>query len=670
MRGARLWLVVLLPWVVLALAGSLQPTPSSPGVTDLRGAWQWAEASDKGPPPVQPEAWKPLVLPGFFLRQGIGVADLWLRRQVTVGHVDDGPSMVVLGDTRSAVLRLFVNGVEVGDAGAFATGQKAEFNALDGIVVPTGLVRVGPNLIEVRVRSPIVPYAGINDQRFVLGPAAVLMPWYLRTHRLEVFLRTGPLMVLLMLSALLVVLARQAATGRERKLTLLALGLACTSALYLVIHSGIGLTGVVELGSRFDFVLVGILGPLATFLEFTVELVLGRTTWVVRANRLFTAVALMVLAVALVLGRPWSITIWRVFSPWIFIVFIYIVVIGIRAIRKTRDISTAMLLSTVATFVFAGFGDTLADLGLLQWPRLFAISLVNAPLLTGLVVVIRFLGLADRNRSLTESLGKALIEAHEATRVKSEFLAKISHELRTPLNAIINIPEGLMEEFEEDDKGARFVGDAGQTRRFLGTVHRSGMHLLGVVNQVLDFSKLEVGNMTLQIERIDLALLLAETVRSLETMALARGVKLVISGESQGSLWADRAKVSHLLSNLGNNAIKFSSDNSVVEFRVGQTKDAVEFSVKDSGIGIAVEHQALIFESFRQVEGSSTRRFGGTGLGLAIARKLAELHGGTLTLTSAPHKGSTFVARIRQQPPPDEDRAVPASRWTHQSGEA
>ncbi len=317
-------------------------------------------------------------------------------------------------------------------------------------------------------------------------------------------------------------------------------------------------------------------------------------------------------------------------------------------------------------------------------------------------VTLLSLGLADRinvmrselqvlNRQLTTNvhqLSDALEQAEAATRAKGEFLANVSHELRTPLNAIINIPEGLLEDFRETP-AARcaqcqstfalepgeslagqtcpecqaggtlqphqawlFQGDAENTARHLGYIHKSSKHLLQVVSSILDVSKLEAGRMELNLSELDLGELVADTVLPLEQHARAQGVEIEIApAPAQARVRADRIKVAQVLLNLVGNAIKFSAARGRIRVEVEDQGESVVVHVRDQGIGIAEQDRVRIFESFTQVDSSNTRQFGGTGLGLAISKKLVELHSGSIDVESEVGQGSTFSVRLPKAGP-------------------
>jgi signal transduction histidine kinase len=653
MRRLAPWLVLLLPWAVPAMVLLLQRPPAGEAVLDLRGDWVAAEVLSETPP-TEPGAWRRMRLPGYFNQQGFQADSLWLRREVTVSEAAGSAHTFVLGGTRSAVMQLFFNGVDVGESGVLETGDKAELNGLDAIRVAGSLVRPGVNSLLLKVRAGLPGYSGIGDRRLLFGPTREVMPWFLRTQRIEAFLRAGPVMVLAFLAMLQLVLARLATDGRERRLALLSVALAAAVSLYLVIQAGLGVTGLVPHVWRYTLVLPAVFCAMVCFVEFAVEMLVGHRTALARVNGWASVVVIVVYLGARLFALDLFLF-WRIAALWPMAMIFYVAALVGKDQRGHFTPSNALFASTLLALIVTATGDMLSDMGLVHWPRMFAMSLVNVPLLTGVVVVARFLGLAEHNRALTLSLSRsneelvgALVEAREATRLKSEFLATVSHELRTPLNAIINIPEGLLEDFTHEGGGRRYHGDPNETSKHLESLHRSGVHLLGVVNQVLDFSQLEVGRMTLRPERVEIEPMLDETRRALQALAKKRGVKLLVSGAVGEHLMADREKVSQVLLNLGDNAVKFSPEHATVEFHVSVEGDAVEFAVKDQGIGIASAHQALIFESFRQVEGHSTRQFGGMGLGLAIARKLTEMHGGSLSVLSAPGQGSTFVARFPQ----------------------
>ena len=279
-------------------------------------------------------------------------------------------------------------------------------------------------------------------------------------------------------------------------------------------------------------------------------------------------------------------------------------------------------------------------------------------------------------------LGHALLAANESTRVKGEFLATVSHELRTPLNTIVNVPSWLigqfatergakcvacealfeLEPFEqipasgcpecgakgslEETPVTRFTGDAAEATKYLDSVHRSGKHLLEVVDQVLEMSKAESGTMSLRAEVLEISAVLTRVMSTVAPIAERNDIRIEVTHAPDLTLEADPVKLAQVLINLTSNAIKFSPAGSLVEVSVTEERDAILFVVCDQGIGIAREHHAIVFESFRQVEGGHTRRFGGTGLGLAIARKLVELHDGEIWLESAPGRGTTFFVRL------------------------
>ena len=321
-------------------------------------------------------------------------------------------------------------------------------------------------------------------------------------------------------------------------------------------------------------------------------------------------------------------------------------------------------------------------------------------------------------RGNMRDLAAAKEAAEESNRLKSEFLANMSHELRTPLNAIVNVPATTIRDFEtypvwhcagcngvfQREKSAIsetsetpetsaanatcpncqhalqlknkyfYVGDGDETVHFLKRMGQSANHLLALVNDVLSFSKLEAGKMQLFYNDIDTRTLLAELRNTVGPLAEDKHIALQLeASESAASLRADPVKTMQILINLVGNAIKFTPEQGSVTVTIRGAADSLRFAVQDTGIGIPQDKHELIFESFRQVDGSHTRLHQGSGLGLAICKQLVLLHGGQMGLQSAEGAGSTFFFTLPRHGANDDAhvgvlRVDDSSEDTEQSG--
>ena len=246
----------------------------------------------------------------------------------------------------------------------------------------------------------------------------------------------------------------------------------------------------------------------------------------------------------------------------------------------------------------------------------------------------------DLGRAKSDLEAKAR-ELEQASRYKSDFLANMSHELRTPLNSSLILAK-LLSDNPDGNLSEEQV-------KFARTIQSSGNDLLTLINDILDLSKIEAGQMDIRPEAVSLQRLLRDMERTFEPMAQQKGLKLItrLEGEPPGLIDTDRLRLEQVLKNLLSNAIKFTDKGSVsltVTAQEAISGDArVRFIVGDTGIGISKDHQQSIFDAFRQADGTINRRYGGTGLGLSISRELARLLGGRITLDSTPGKGSTFV---------------------------
>ena len=226
-----------------------------------------------------------------------------------------------------------------------------------------------------------------------------------------------------------------------------------------------------------------------------------------------------------------------------------------------------------------------------------------------------------------------------ANQHKSEFLANMSHELRTPLNAIIGFSEVLLE---------RLFGELNEKQDdYLKDIHSSGRHLLSLINDILDLSKVEAGRMELDLTTFDLPSAISNAMTLIRERAQRHAIALALDADpALGEAVADERKFKQILLNLLTNAVKFTPDGGRVEVSARRDADDMVVAVHDTGIGIAAEDQAAVFEEFRQVGRHYTNKQEGTGLGLALTRKFVELHGGRIWLESEPGKGSTFTFTI------------------------
>ncbi len=238
-------------------------------------------------------------------------------------------------------------------------------------------------------------------------------------------------------------------------------------------------------------------------------------------------------------------------------------------------------------------------------------------------------------------LEQAREAADTANHSKSIFLANMSHELRTPLNAIIGYSELLAEE-ASDNGQAGLIPD-------LEKIHVAGKHLLGLINSVLDLSKIEAGKMELSLEMVQVGSLLESVVGTTEPLVRKKGNQLVLEARELGTMLTDVTKVRQILFNLLSNASKFTEKGNIYlrvrRERLG-SRDWMVFEVQDTGIGITPAQQARLFEPFAQADASTQRKYGGTGLGLALTRRFAELLGGEIEMQSVAGQGATFTVRV------------------------
>ena len=287
-------------------------------------------------------------------------------------------------------------------------------------------------------------------------------------------------------------------------------------------------------------------------------------------------------------------------------------------------------LSAAIYLGYLGYAQILTGWGL--WQSVVALTLANV---FGMLAAYQ-LDLFARREFV------ALRLLADASRHKSEFLANMSHELRTPLNAILGFSEVLVEKMfgEVNEKQLDYLKD----------IHSAGQHLLSLINDILDLSKIEAGKMELQPSDFDLPAALQTAVTLVKERAQSHGIQLNLEiAPELGTIHADERKFKQIMLNLLSNAVKFTPDGGTVAVTAKANDTMVEVSVTDSGAGIAPEDHGAVFEEFRQVGQDAGRKAEGTGLGLPLTKRFVELHGGKIHLESVLGKGSTFTFTIPQQ---------------------
>ncbi|MFN0062265.1 MAG: sensor histidine kinase [Myxococcaceae bacterium] len=591
------------------------------------------------------------------------------------------PWALVLGDTRGARVRVFVDGRHVADTVTVASAFQRDVLGLD--VFPVSTLSAGTHTVAMDVTTELPGLDFIADDRFWLAPEGEARAFVNRVNNLRRSVLTAAFATLSLFALVCFVLAVTFDSARRRQQYRSAALALATSVLYLAINFGLASANGTH-ASLWIHNYIVIAGFFISYPDFVYRFISEHESRVLWWNR-----AIVLALVAAFIFSYWlfglrALTFGQVMLAWVVVPSAYVVYRVAGIVVRAWKPEHPFLVGSLFCLVTTGTYDTLRDMNLLSGPRFFVLGVSFTGLFVGGAIVSDLVRTARDQQRLRRSLEitnmelvKSLNAERALAKLKSDFVANVSHELRTPLNSIVNMPAALMPSFVETPAlecpacGATFAppageklhrcpscgsqgkpasqphyvaqGEMGLVVSGLKQIERTGHFLLGLVNRILDFSRFESTETKLALGPVPL---LACLRRVLDGHPGASRVQLRVD-PSHVAL-ADEVALQQVVMNLLDNALRFSPPSSRVEIW-SEAKDAdVLLHIRDSGIGIEPRHHEVIFEAFRQVDGSTTRPYGGTGLGLAIAKRMTEAQKGHIWVDSALGQGATFHVALKR----------------------
>ncbi len=644
--------LVLLSLGVPAAADVAVPSVSPP--VDLAGPWKFQTGDDpaRARPDFPDADWPTVRVPEPWGRQGYhgysGVA--WYRLHVRLSPQVGAHEAVRLGVTLGMIdssYEAYAGGLLLGGVGGLPPQGRMEYDRVRTFFIPPAAVgRGGEVVLALRV------WKSAGKDRNLGGPyhGAFLLGQVDQLARRAVLVEV-PSLVFAVLFLVVGAYHLQLYSRRPELTEYLWFGVvALLSCAYTFLRS----QWKYSLSENFL-----LLKELEYLFLYLVPAVMVQFLWLLlgrRIGRPLRVIQALSVFAALVSAAEPGLRLNLMLLPWwsygVMVLSVYVV--GVVLIEARRGHPEARTIVAGLVVVLAAIiNDIAVDRAWIGTPRLIPYGFAAFVLSMALSLGNRFTrvyrevqnmgaALEERVDERTQQLREANRALSEANQAKSRFVANMSHELRTPLNAVIGYSE-MLEELAHDEGVHAFIPD-------LRRIHSSGSHLLSLINDILDLSKIEAGRMEVQIERVDVPPLIHDVLSTVKPMAEKNSNVLEVKSLSApASVQADGIRLKQVLLNLLSNACKFTSNGRITLEVESLAQDGASwalFRVRDTGIGMTAEQLARLFQPFTQADASTSRKYGGTGLGLALSRNFCRSMNGDVTAESAPGEGSAFTVRL------------------------
>ena len=627
---------------------------------DLRGKWKFKTGDDLrwGDPNFNDSSWEELQVPVPWGKQGhydySGIGWYRLKLHIPQKEIRNQLTGITIGFVDSSY-ELYAGGHKIGRVGYLPPYPKMEYDRITTFRIPQeSFLKNGELILALRVWKSDEKDAALGgpyERNFLLGPIEYLVQ--------KEVLSEIPLL-LLSCVFFMVGIYHLHLYFRRRNLN---------EYLWFGLLSSFNAAFYTFLRSQWKFVLTDnfiLLKELEYFAAYTFVPITIQFLWPLVNRRISTPLRIYQLCyvvLALICLTPGlrlniiTLPVWEI-SVALFLPFVsyYIIQNALKGHAESKTITVGLILAVIALT-----NDIAVDRAWIQSPRLIPYGFAALVLSMAISLSNRFSRVyseldalradlerrvEDRTLQLTDAnakLSERSRELAEASLAKSQFLANMSHELRTPLNAIIGYSEMIQEDVQE--KGLHdFVPD-------LKKIREAGKHLLGIINDILDLSKIESGNVSLHLEEFKISMMIQDLGTTVAPLIEKNNNKLEISvQENIGTMRGDIKRLRQVLLNLLSNAAKFTENGTISIEASRENVDWIIFRVSDTGIGMTDEQKSKVFQAFTQADTSATRKFGGAGLGLVISKRFCRMMGGTITFESEPGKGSSFCIRLPAVP--------------------
>ncbi|MCK4798414.1 MAG: hypothetical protein KAT05_13625, partial [Spirochaetes bacterium] len=601
--------------ILLFISYYRMPKEYAPYYIDLTGTWKIHEGTNQvwKEVDVDDKDWKKIKIPGQYYMQGFRDKHCWMRRNFVLTDDLVGENLFfIIGGTCGSIGRVYINGNHVGEIGIYEDNKKfGDLMGLDnGFMIEEKYFagRGVDNIIAIEFCHESLGMDGIQDPHFYLGVNKYLRPYYEKNKFLRTFFQYGiTYFSILMIIILMILLFTEWKDGDRYKYISTIL-FVFSAFFYNFAVSGAFYSFYIRLAFRNNIIIISIIFICLALMEFIQYYFTQKINLFGKINR-FICLTVMI-AIAVIHNSVVVITIYKNFVLYFLILLLYFCFIGIRDsfFRKTKKYGL-IVTSALVIGAITGISDILVNIGIINMPMVLNITISSITVIATVVVMADFINISVTNKRLTVGLRKANVELRELDRLKSEFLANTGHELRTPINGILGLAEGIID-------GADGPINT-KIKNHLTMVTKSANNLKNLINDILDISKIQSGKQRFNIKEININDIIEDVKPAVAGLIMNKPVKMEFNIHDEvKNVYADKGKIRQALINLIGNAVKFTDKGHVkINAKLYEQEGFVLLSVSDTGIGIKKKNLNVIFDEFRQADGSAARQYEGTGLG-------------------------------------------------------